>query len=455
MKDVQLWTIVHASVTGFAVIPIILVGILTVTLARRRGDPARRAFVWLKGCYPLLIVSLSCIIAADSLNAILNSWQNDAGYYDTTSHTHDQISSVIRSERYLSFTGNLFEHLVDILFVIILVELGNGLMYSLDRQSSKYQTRLRYTAYGTAVVLFSLALAYFGHPTASWVAYWNGSESNSSYAQLAQSLKVVGKLGAAFYIPSWIISIFQIGYASFVMHKHKAGVLTRHAAILYLTITVLDFIRWTFFLILYAQWILPAGSSPAWWDLIDALGNTWIRFSQLVMLLIIGMRRKKGIWTTHQPWMASSVSTMASTVTNGPSPVMAPGAVYQHSLYPHKEYSQPSPTHPAWYMPQQVPSWQYHELAAPSPVIIAPRELDASMTYQYAPHPMLGPGYLVLQSSAQIQQNYQQQLQQQQQQHQQQQPQPSHHTPRDYHSLPTNHQLHHQPSFQLQQYNTQ
>lgn len=174
--------------------------------------------------------SLSCIIAADALNAILDSWQNDAGYYDTTNHTHDEISSVIRSERYLSFTGNLFEHLVDILFVVILVELGNGLMYSLDRQSSTYQTTLRRTAYVTAVILFALAVAYFGQPTASWVAYWNGSESNSSYAQLSQSLKVVGKLGAAFYIPSWIISIFQVGYASFVMHKHKAGVMTRHVS---------------------------------------------------------------------------------------------------------------------------------------------------------------------------------------------------------------------------------
>jgi hypothetical protein len=172
--------------------------------------------------------SLTCIIAADSLNAILDSWQDSAGYYDTVNHTHDEISGVIRNERYLSFTGNLFEHLVDVIFMVLLVELGNGLMHARDRQPSKYQVVLRYTAYVTAVVLLTLALAYFGQPTASWVAYWNGTESNSSYAQLSQSLKVVGKLGASFYIPGWILSVFQVVYASFVMHNHKAGVLARH-----------------------------------------------------------------------------------------------------------------------------------------------------------------------------------------------------------------------------------
>lgn len=175
--------------------------------------------------------SLSCIIAADALNSILDSWQNAAGYYDTANHTHDEISSVIRSERYLSFTGNLFEHLVDILFVIIFIELGNGLMHSLNPKPSKYQTALRYTSYVAATILFAFALAYFGQPTASWVAYWNGSESNSSYAQLSQSLKVVGKLGALFYTSLWIISLFQVGYASFVMHKHNSRVLTRQASV--------------------------------------------------------------------------------------------------------------------------------------------------------------------------------------------------------------------------------
>jgi hypothetical protein len=185
----------------------------------------------------------------------------------------------------------------------------------------------------------------------------------------------------------------------------------------------------------------------------DGVGNTWIRFTQLVMLLVIGIRRRKGIWTTHQPWMASSISTMtstmASTLTNGPSPVLAPGTVYHQALYPQKEYAQQTSTPPNWYAPQPTPQWQYAELAAPQPVIAAaPRELD-TMTWQYAPHPMLGPGYLVLQSTAQIQQNYQLQQQQSQSQYN------THQIPQDHQSLPNQHQLQHQPSFNFQQYHTQ
>ncbi|QUC20537.1 uncharacterized protein UV8b_04778 [Ustilaginoidea virens] len=419
VKDASIWTIVHAAVTGFVVVPIFMVGVLTLVLARQRDDAARKSFRWLKWCHPLLLVSLTCIIAADVLNVVLFSWQNDSGYYDTAHHTHDEISSVIRSERYLSFTGNLFEHLVDLIFVTVLVELGNGLMYSLDRQPSAYQARLRYASYAATMVLATFALTYFGQPTAAWMAYWNGSETNSSYAQLIQSLKVVGKIGASFYIPSWIVSIWQVAYASFVLHKHKAGVLTRHVAILYVTTAVLDFIRWTLFVILYAQFILPASDSPWWWTLVDALGNTWLRFVQLVLLLIIGMRRKKGIWTTHQRWMATSMSNEASDMAStmaGPSPTTAPGTAYHHAYYPQSKPVSPASTEPAWYASQEMPAWQNNEQAMPQPVIIMPREFE-SMQYQYVPHPLLGPGYLVLKSQPQIQE-----LQQQQEAEQEQQP---------------------------------
>ncbi|KAG6009011.1 hypothetical protein E4U21_003342 [Claviceps maximensis] len=484
VNDATVWTIVHAAITGFMVLPIVMVGILSLVLARRRRDPARRAFSWLKGCHPLLLVSISCIISADVLNVILYSWQNDAGYYDTVNHTRDDISAIIRSERYLSFAGNLFEHSVDIFFVLILVELGNGLMYTLEGQSRPYQLRLRYAAYVTIIVLICIVLAYFGQPASAWVAYWNSSENNASYVQLTQSLKVVSKIGASFYIPSWAVSICQIVYASFVVYKHKAGVATRQVALLYLIITILDFVRWTLFVVLYARWILPSADNPWWWNLVDALGNTWLRFMQLVLLLIIGMRRRKGIWTTQQAWTPSNLSTMVSEMDSaeaGPSPVGPPSTGYSHATWPRKENSAPPMTQQSWCTPQPTPAWPHGEVSAAPPLsmTVAPQELDA-MQYQYAPHPLLGPGYLVLQSPAQIQQLQQlfqhQQLQQLQQQQPQQlllqlqqSPQPPQAQPPGQQTLPAlqtqlqhahsfhaqQHPLDHQPSFQYQHHHTQ
>ncbi|KAG5990271.1 hypothetical protein E4U52_004744 [Claviceps spartinae] len=460
-KDATIWTIVHAAITGFMVLPIAMVGILTLILARRQGDPARRAFSWLKACHPLLLVSISCVIAADILNVLLFSWQNDAGYYDTVHHTHDEISCIIRSERYLSFTGNLFEHLVDICFVLVLVELGNGLMCSLDGRSWPYQRRLRYAAYVSIIFLASMVLAYFGQPTSAWVAYWNGSENNASYAQLIQSLKVVGKLGASFYIPSWGVSICQVVYAAFVLRKHKAGAATRQAAILYLIITILDFIRWIFFVILYSHWILPALDNPWWWNLIDALGNTWIRFVQLCLLLIIGMRKRKGIWTTHQPWIPCDAAALASEMDSpheaGPSPIVPPSTSYSYATWLRKEDSPLPSTPQTWHVPYVMPTWPPHpELPAFSrSVIFAPQELDA-VQYQYAPHPLLGPGYLVLQSQSQSQpqtpqtpQSPQSQVQLQPQSQTQLQPQPQTQLRLQPQPRPQPQQQHHQPQPQL------
>ena len=360
----------------------------------------------MEGSYTDVFRSLSTSVVADCLNVVLYSWQFDDGEYDTANHSHDSISNIIRNERYLSFTGNFFEQVVDLLFINLLLELGNGLMFSLEREPARYRTVIRYLGYGATVVLLSVGLAYFGQPTAAWAAYWAGSESNSAYAQLTSSLQTVGQVGAAFYIPAWAVSLFQVVYASFVMYKHRAGVLTRQVAMLYLAVAVLDFVRWTLFLVLYARYILGGADQPWGWNLVDALGNTWLRFAQLILLLAIGMRRKKGIWTTPQPWMGGSVSTMASTMhsayasTSGPSPTLSPGALYQHALY-HKEYLQ-TPVTPC-YCAHALHHWPSQELPTAQHVVVSPRELD-SMPYQYAPHPQLGPHYLVLQHQQSVHQ---------------------------------------------------
>ena len=54
-KESEIWTVVHACVSGVVIIPVFILWILTLALARRRSDPARNAFVWLKPCHVFLI----------------------------------------------------------------------------------------------------------------------------------------------------------------------------------------------------------------------------------------------------------------------------------------------------------------------------------------------------------------------------------------------------------------
>lgn len=55
----QIWLIIHAGLTGFVVIPAIVVWFLGLCLARRRRDPARAAFSWVQACHPFFVSQVS------------------------------------------------------------------------------------------------------------------------------------------------------------------------------------------------------------------------------------------------------------------------------------------------------------------------------------------------------------------------------------------------------------
>ena len=53
--DGQVWTIVDAGMNGVMILPIFIVWIVTLGVARRRSDPARTAFSWLKAPHMFLV----------------------------------------------------------------------------------------------------------------------------------------------------------------------------------------------------------------------------------------------------------------------------------------------------------------------------------------------------------------------------------------------------------------
>lgn len=82
------------------------------------------------------------------------------------------------------------------------------------------------------------------------------------------------------------------------------------SAIVYLVATVLDAIRLVLRVVLTAAWIMPNKDIPYAWNIIDAISNTWLRFVILVLLLIIGNRRQRGVWASVQPWMDRAYSQL-------------------------------------------------------------------------------------------------------------------------------------------------
>ena len=115
------------------------------------------------------------------------------------------------------------------------------------------------------------------------------------------------------------------------------------------------FIRLTWDLAAVATWTLPDRSdgTPVAFNAVDPILNSWVMFVILVLLFAIGVRKKKGLWSTHQPWM-DNMSQMPPVQA-----VPGPGGWVQGGGYPQLQpaYQQYPPQQYVYAVPQQHQGW--------------------------------------------------------------------------------------------------
>ena len=106
----------------------------------------------------------------------------------------------------------------------------------------------------------------------------------------------------------------------------------------------------------------------AGWFVAAAVFGIWTFFVVLVLLFVIGVRKRNGLWTTQQPWISGNMSA-------GPPPVQQP--VYseygvpppQVQQYHYPQYAAPPPQAQGWYMQQPQQPFE-------APAYSQPRELE-------------------------------------------------------------------------------
>ena len=164
-----------------------------------------------------------------ALSIILTTWTYTYSSLDDDSDDNT-LEMIYRAEVRLSTVGDFFERIAASLFIITLVELGNGFMYARTHTRQSSQTVLRYVAYATAFVLFVIAVAYLGKTTAVWEPYLadDGPGFNNpnykkgfDFVGFRSGLDITQKLYAAHDILNFIVAIPLVVYASMVVHKYR------------------------------------------------------------------------------------------------------------------------------------------------------------------------------------------------------------------------------------------
>lgn len=408
------YTVANAVLTGIFIVPVFVLAIISIFQAKRRKDPVRDGVPWLKIAFMWFFLSLLLTVASAALFAAI------AG--DTGGLTGSAVTTMFKISNYLSVIGGFFEQLASTFCLVAMVEFGYG-FYTLLKPGTNGgasiagdptkngvaaeievgaggRSQRRVVQIATAIlgtVLLALSVALLGKVLAAYVKYYgivfsnDDSTDGNAVADYAASIHVARKLGSAFDILVWVLSLPLLGFAGYLVHRAQ-GLPIKGTVVLYLVASIFWFLRFLWHLIYNAIWLLPENSigAPLWFNVADPLLNVWLFFVTLLLLYILAARRAGGLWSTAQPW----------THFGGGYPNQEYGVAqpYQYAGYNNNVNSQyaPVPQGPAYQMPNPQQQQQYpqhmqqhfrpgqvvHEMAHPVQPVY-PQEMYATPQPQY------------------------------------------------------------------------
>jgi hypothetical protein len=378
----------YTVLSAIYIIPLTVLWFITFCLARKHHDPARVGIHWLKAVFPVWTLGLLFSLARISVQLYVEYGED--GYYINGIELQRAIT-------HIAITGSFFLYLASIFLFITFVELAGGYRLCLKNPTETSRTRKfgRIGILAWSVVLFVLVVSLFGlrhSATARYTSYDDYVDSLTLLNAQVTNLRLEG----AVKVLLWLTSIPMVVLGSVTVHKAKNHPLHRSGSVLFLVATILDFIRHTITMAIFAHGYLgnpllslsvgPAIDPAVDW-VVDAFFNFTPMFVLLVILFALAIRTNKGLWSQPQPGWGYP------TVTYGPPMPYPPGQVPVGVVPVQPQYMQQQPA-------QGVPA--YLQVA---------QQQQGQQGYYYYPQP--------------TQQQPQQMQQQQPQQTQQQQPQQS------------------------------
>jgi hypothetical protein len=283
--------------------------------------------------------------------------------------------------------GWLFEYIGNIFLLLCLVDLGLSFLYVWNRDRTGHSI-VRIVTAGLGVVLFALAIGHFGKLEGVRTEYYNSINDSGSNSLDFEIYFTLRKLSAAFDILLWVASLAVLALTIYVLVISRQKTQLRQVslflsallcvktarmpanlplllcqnAILFLVIGILYLLRNTWELAYDATWGLknnPFLTVPLYIQVLDPILDIWTTFVILVLVFVIGCRKRDGLWTTHQPWMANyggGAPQVQQPQQVWPAPmnsVLQQGyAEYNHQAPPVQPQMQPGWQQPVYYYPQ-------------------------------------------------------------------------------------------------------
>ncbi|KIM97355.1 hypothetical protein OIDMADRAFT_147809 [Oidiodendron maius Zn] len=305
LDTVTIDSIVDLALRGILIKPLLVIWALGLCFVRSRDDPARAAFVYWKIVCPILALALLLFVGCDITEIIQDNLQNGLELeFDTSSSDGQEINLLSNINVRFYSVAVFIVCIADLLTQACVVELGLGFLFCIQAGRTALHSILRYAVLIVSFILFPLAVASLGLINAEYTKlfnYLNSADSITTFDPDAfdRGIKTANDLSTAFDVIIFVASVLLVGFSVYVFYACRRIPALKNSAVLLVVITLLSVLRYSYQVAYDAKWVIPDKPEPLNYGyIVDPILLYWSFFVILVLIFVIGLRKRKGLWTT-------------------------------------------------------------------------------------------------------------------------------------------------------------
>ncbi|KAI7762328.1 hypothetical protein LZL87_006723 [Fusarium oxysporum] len=365
MYELEKYWIAHGAMVFLgAWIPSVILFFCSFCLVRRKRDPARTAFTYLK--LALLVFSGYAFFEfASYVVSVVHSQLYYSGRIDSDFDSH-YSKTLLVTVQVLATLALIYDMVTDILVMIILLRLGTGIVMVQTGRPDPKGKILRLVSYIAAAILFILALTAFGlRIRYVYEVFFNDVRVG------ADSFTKSRQIGFSFSVLVFVISLAIVARAIMIKVQSKGENALTWCSNMFIAASVVWLMRTTFNMASTAAW---TNLSSAFRDreykyayyILEVVFGIWPQLVVLCLVFAIGRARNNGIWSKQEQEQEPVKGVEAGERTAWGYGQVAPQPQNAVPMPQQQHYPQPEQRHmDQGYGPQQQVPQQQNGYYAP------------------------------------------------------------------------------------------
>ncbi|KAJ4190316.1 hypothetical protein NW755_005458 [Fusarium falciforme] len=344
-------------------IPASILFFCALCLTRRRKDPARTAFTYLKLALLVFAGYAFFEVCTAALTVAGVRARNDGYYYDS----YDAINAIQITASSTSVIANFFDKIVDILVMIMLLRISTGIVIAQSGHAGPIGKILRLGSYAFGSLLAILTIAVLGLQIRFVAAFYGDSFYRTDLDEVPgeDAFNKARQIDFSFRVLVFVAALGIVARSVMVKMQPKAEKTLSWCSTMLIAMSVAWLLRTTYIMASIAAWSDFSNSRndryEFYYNILDVVFGVWPQFTVLCMVFALGTAKSNGLWSTPQPFNAPQGNQQTAwgySYNNGPQPT-APPMVQQQPQFQQPQQQQFQ--QPPQQQYQQPPQQQYQQ----------------------------------------------------------------------------------------------